>query len=102
MEIYEELGATMQIYLDALGSKGLRIVTPNSGVQCHLPIGTSFVMDVTTHAGRAKNSFGVPDAPTPGHKFGRRMQGVVDAGGPTVYIAAKRGNLSLRARPRPR
>ena len=91
-------GETLQVYVDEIGAKGLRIVAPHASVQCHVPADASFVLDVRTHAGRGKNGFGIPIVPLEGSKFGTEMRGTVGAGGPPLHIAVDFGNVSVRAR----
>jgi hypothetical protein len=92
-------GETMQLFVEELGLRGVRVVAPDANVQCHLPAGAGFALDVTTRAGRGRNAFGVPVQPLEGTNFGVQMRGVVGGGGPPVHIAVGYGNVSVGARP---
>ncbi len=96
-KVEEREGDLMQIFVDEIGPKGILISAPHAHVQCHVPAAASFVMDVTSGCGRAKNGFRIPVEPVPGREFGKRMVGTVGEGGPPVRIAVEFGNVSIAA-----
>jgi hypothetical protein len=85
----------MQVFVEQLGDRGLRLVNTNGPIQAHVPAEASFELDLTAVAGAAANSFGIPpDRSEPGVV---RMRGRVGAGGPRVHLQTiHRGAISLR------
>ncbi len=88
---------TMQIFVDELRQPGLRLITKRGGIQAHVPVDASFVLNAHTNLGKARNSFGIPVEKLPPNGEAKRMAGAVGDGGPEVILDARgEGHVSIR------
>ena len=81
-------------FVDALGAKGLRLVSGSGGIQAHLPRESAFTLDMRAPEGKVDATWQFPIRREHGGVF---MSGTVGVGGPLVYIESLAGSVSLRA-----
>lgn len=92
----------MQVWVDAIGDKDLRLTSRQGSIQVHVPRDASFSLDARAEipalkvADKVRNSFGIPLQAS--GEIGAVMRGEVGTGGPSIVIQAFRGRASVGAR----
>ena len=79
-------------YVDELGKKGVQLRTHAGSIQCKLPVGAAFDLDMLTEIGAGISGY---DLPVETLERGVQIRGMVLGGGPEVRLWTARGDLSI-------